>query len=124
MAQAFLLTLSGLAAFMGAQPLPRSLESIWHGLVFFFGARLLQSGARLAWMWRSGRLDAAAPGEATRSGEEEGEEEEGGGGGEEVAGNGVAAAERPEGQHQQQQQPRRRHVASPDPSGGQLELAP
>ncbi len=119
MAQAFLLTLAALVAFMSAQLAPRTLEHIWCGCIFFFGARFLQSGARLAWLWRNGGLDQRAEGEESggESGEEEGQGEEG-------------AAEGGSGNGQQQRAggmddaARRRIAASPDPSGGQLELAP
>ncbi|GBF93861.1 hypothetical protein Rsub_06860 [Raphidocelis subcapitata] len=128
-AQAFVVTLCGLAAFMGSQPSPRTLENIWHGCIFFFGARLVQSGSRLAWLWRQGRLDAAAPGEDSGGeggeGGEEGEEGEGKGGDAAAAaaeGDGVPPAGDGDGRAR-----RRRGGAaagSPDPSGGQLELSP
>jgi hypothetical protein len=56
-AQAFTGTLAALFVFMSAQARPRSLTDVWAGLVFFFGMRLVQSGARLAWLWRRGALD-------------------------------------------------------------------
>ena len=136
MAQAFVLTLAGLAAFMAAQPTPRTLEHIWHGCVFFFGARLLQSASRLGWLAASGALDRRAEGEESGSdqapdSEASGEEEAQG----EVvavapgAGGGAGGAGK-EQQHEQRQdgsgghRTRRPPAASPDPSGGQLELAP
>ncbi|KAI8470867.1 MAG: hypothetical protein J3K34DRAFT_458668 [Monoraphidium minutum] len=111
-AQAFLFTLAALAVFMGAQPLPRSIENIWHGCVFFFGARLLQSAARLSWLWRRGALDVRGDGEDAPSAGASLEEEARGGGGAAGGGGegGGGGARRP--------------AASPDPAGGQLELSP
>lgn len=116
---AFAATLAGLAAFMAAQPTPRTLEMVWHGCVFFFGARMLQSNARLAWMWRTGKLDARAEGEE-ESGEEEEEEEESGGGG---GGSDEEGTAKPPSSSSSSSL-RKRVAQSQDPSGGQIELSP
>lgn len=116
---------------MGLQQTPRTLENIWHGCVFFFGARLAQSGSRLWWLWRKGRLDVAADGEdsgSEGSGQEGEDPQEKGGGTAAAAAAAVVAAAEGTAPGAAGAHARRPHAragtGSPDPSGGQLELSP
>ena len=99
---------------------------------------MVQSNARLLWLWRAGGLDARADGEESGGGssgtedddgsgtDEEGAAAAGGSGSGEAAGGTAAAAAGGGGGDGKSwaEDARRRIARGPDPSGGSLELAP